>query len=263
MMGDAGVDTNQRMVGEWRVEEISGPIATRQVVDEMTGRLGIPMPTMLFDRNQLILANQGISVWWRTEEALSGVSLNPPDFAVRGSKEWQESRMDHVEILERTISPFDWTFSSHYHGRIFYNGKECAAQQVGSDHTVVDYARLRDRAEPILYFKELILYEDELADNGLTRFSIKLRMMPTCWFALVRCFVRVEGVLFRVLDSRLYHRYGSGEVGLEKRVQECRFDSVEGTSEQLMDMDWVSANLPPTQQDQIENFLFTPIMDSA
>lgn len=35
------------------------------------------------------------------------------------------------------------------------------------------------------------------------------RVMPSCWFVLLRCVVRIDGVLLRVLDTRLFHEFGS------------------------------------------------------
>ena len=40
--------------------------------------------------------------------------------------------------------------------------------------------------DEILYYEELDLYEDEMADNGITRMSIKLRVMPGCFLLLLR-----------------------------------------------------------------------------
>lgn len=35
-------------------------------------------------------------------------------------------------------------------------------------------------------------------------FQVKLRVMPSCWFALLRCFVRVDGVGLRAVETRLF-----------------------------------------------------------
>ena len=41
----------------------------------------------------------------------------------------------------------------------------------------VQIERLR-QPEPILFYDEVILYEDELADNGLAQLTAKVRVMP-------------------------------------------------------------------------------------
>lgn len=40
----------------------------------------------------------------------------------------------------------------------------------------------------------------------------KVRVMPNCWFALVRCFLRIDQVIVRCRETRLYHAFPeSGE----------------------------------------------------
>ena len=45
---------------------------------------------------------------------------------------------------------------------------------------------LLKRPDPILFFDELVLYEDELADNGITMLSCKIRVMPARLLLLCR-----------------------------------------------------------------------------
>ena len=58
--------------------------------------------------------------------------------------------------------------------------------------------------EPILFYDEVILYEDELADSGVSLLTVKVRVMPTCWFLLLRFWFRVDGVLMRLRDTRMH-----------------------------------------------------------
>jgi TIP41-like family len=62
---------------------------------------------------------------------------------------------------------------------------------------------LKDQSVPIIFFDEIILYEDDLHDNGLVQYSIKLRVMPACAYILARLFVRVDHVMIRVRETRL------------------------------------------------------------
>ena len=52
------------------------------------------------------------------------------------------------------------------------------------------------------------------------------RVMPHSWFILARLFVRVDNVLFRMYDVRLYHAFGSGEVIREISGMEADYDHV-------------------------------------
>ncbi|CCF54514.1 hypothetical protein NDA11_001065 [Ustilago hordei] len=58
--------------------------------------------------------------------------------------------------------------------------------------------------EPILFYDDIVLYEDELADNGSSIVNVKVRVMPSGFLVLQRFFLRVDDVLFRVFDTRLY-----------------------------------------------------------
>ncbi|RVW71688.1 Importin subunit alpha-1a [Vitis vinifera] len=67
----------------------------------------------------------------------------------------------------------------------------------------IDVASLASK-EPILFYDEVILYEDELADSGVSLLTVKVRVMPTCWFLLLRFWFRVDGVLMRLRDTRMH-----------------------------------------------------------
>jgi len=47
--------------------------------------------------------------------------------------------------------------------------------------------------------------KDELDDNGCSKLSVKLRIMPSGFFILLRFYLRVDNTLIRVNDTRLYH----------------------------------------------------------
>jgi len=72
----------------------------------------------------------------------------------------------------------------------------------------IDYELLKQR-EVILFFDEIIFFEDELADHGSSTYTVKLRVMPSCFFCLARQFIRVDGVYVAVNDTRIFHAFGS------------------------------------------------------
>ncbi|CAI5495273.1 unnamed protein product [Closterium sp. Naga37s-1] len=51
---------------------------------------------------------------------------------------------------------------------------------------------------------QVVLYEDELADSGISLLTARARVMPTCWFILLRFWLRVDGALMRLRDSRFF-----------------------------------------------------------
>lgn len=82
------------------------------------------------------------------------------------------------------------------------------------------------RPDPILFYAEVPLYEDELHDNGASHFSVRIvcssflsmlhfddddyvlkRVMPGSFFILARFTLRVDNVLFRTFDTRIFHSF--------------------------------------------------------
>ncbi|KAJ2737779.1 Tap42 interacting protein, partial [Coemansia sp. BCRC 34301] len=80
--------------------------------------------------------------------------------------------------------------------------------------------------EDILFYDENILYEDDLGDNGTSQLSYKVRVMPSGFFVLQRYFLRVDGVLFRIFDSRVYHQFGSHHLTREFSTRESSVKDV-------------------------------------
>ena len=66
--------------------------------------------------------------------------------------------------------------------------------------------------EPILFYDDIVLYEDELADNGSSIVNVKVRVMPSGFLVLQRFFLRVDDVVFRVFDTRLYCEFAPAPV---------------------------------------------------
>jgi type 2A phosphatase activator TIP41 len=72
----------------------------------------------------------------------------------------------------------------------------------------------------------VVLYEDELADNGIAMLSVKIRVMPERMLLLCRFFMRLDDVLFRIRDTRVYVEFATGEVVREYTAREEKFDVV-------------------------------------
>ena len=85
---------------------------------------------------------------------------------------------------------------------------------------------LLKRPDPILYFDEVMLYEDEMADNGITMLSCKIRVMPARLLLLCRFFMRLDGVIFRIRDTRIYVDFSAGRVIREYSAKEGSYESI-------------------------------------
>ena len=80
--------------------------------------------------------------------------------------------------------------------------------QVQPTDLKIDYDKLKVQ-EKILFFDEVVLYEDELDDNGCAKLSVKLRVMQSGFFILQRFYLRVDKTLIRVFDTRIYFEAGN------------------------------------------------------
>jgi len=81
------------------------------------------------------------------------------------------------------------------------------------------------KKEAILFYHDLTLFEDELHDHGIASCSVKIRVMPSGFFILLRFFLRVDDVLVRINDTRFHYEidnnyilkeYTSKEANVEK-----------------------------------------------
>ncbi|GIL67150.1 hypothetical protein Vafri_20585 [Volvox africanus] len=93
----------------------------------------------------------------------------------------------------------------------------------------IDRGLLMER-DPILFYSEVPLYESDLDDNGVCSLAVKLRVMPRCWLVLLRLWIRVDGSLVRLRETRLFCRHDKPDKRLEvlQEVKHC-----EGTFAEL------------------------------
>lgn len=78
--------------------------------------------------------------------------------------------MSQISQSAQTVD-YDWTFTTPYRGTLVPTG--ASDIKVSKSCCEIDRDALR-RPERILYFDELILYEDELADHGISILSVKI-----------------------------------------------------------------------------------------
>ena len=143
-----------------------------------------------------------------------------------------------VRVAENTDldkKPWDWTFSTEYCGTVTHRGLESSPLSVmglrqrtdaslrcrSTSRSGIDMDLLRNRTDPILFYDEGVLYTDDLEDCGEVEVDAKLRVMPSCWFLLLRMFVRVDHVTIRMVESRYFHKFGTSTVALDVAFKAC------------------------------------------
>lgn len=72
----------------------------------------------------------------------------------------------------------------------------------------------------------MLLFEDELGDKGLSRSSVRFRIMDKCFFLLLRSYTRVDNVLVRILDTRIVHEYGANIIKRDFTHKESTYEEL-------------------------------------
>ena len=79
---------------------------------------------------------------------------------------------------------------------------------------------------PVIQFWDIPLYDDELNDNGLSAGSFRIRTMKDSFFGLLRSYLRVDNVMVRIIDSRIYHEFGTDTILRDFSVKESTYDTL-------------------------------------
>lgn len=188
----------------------------------MTSKLGIAPPEMIFGDN--VVAIQHPSSGWGLQFDAFG-ALDRVDktgekrLKVAYSKAWHQSREDSHDIKE-VVKPFDWSYTTDFKGTLAPGSADFSPTSKPIP------LELLKRPDPILFFDDVMLYEDELADNGIAMLSCKIRVMPARLLLLCRFFMRLDNVLLRLRDTRVYVDFEGKEVIREYVAKEEEYEKV-------------------------------------
>lgn len=213
--------------GPWNIKTAKSHILTSDEVDKVCSELDIPqIPEMVFGKNLLEISHEkGFSIGFKSVDALKFVDNKHDLIKVAIADQWRESRVQ-CEHIKNSSKPFDWTYTTNYKGTLVDLNKSLSVSQTEDK---IDIERLKQK-ERILFFDEVVLFEDELADNGCAELTVKTRVMPSCMFVLMRFFLRVDGVLCRINDTRLYHDFETTYFIREYTEKEAHFKELVGIS---------------------------------
>ncbi|KAM4721249.1 TIP41-like protein isoform 1-T2 [Rhinophrynus dorsalis] len=188
--------------GPWKLTATKTHIMKSADVEKLAEEMHMPcLPEMMFGDNVLrILHSSGFGIEFNAKDALKRVNNYQGAVKVACAEEWQESRTDS-EHSKEVVKPYDWTYTTDYKGTML--GDNLTFKVVPTTERI-NTEKLKTR-EQIMFFEEVLLFEDELHDHGVSSLSVKIRVMPSSFFLLLRFFLRVDGVLIRMNDTRLYH----------------------------------------------------------
>ncbi|KAI5084077.1 hypothetical protein GOP47_0000246 [Adiantum capillus-veneris] len=195
----------------WQITAKKLPILNMQSVERWEQLLGTShLPEMVFGDSALELVHKasGICIHFNALDALrSWKEEGLPPVEVPAAAKWKMRSKPSEEI----VLDYDYTFTTSYSGsESFACSTDSQAEGLKlewsetEDH--IDLVSLQAR-DPIVFYDEVVLYEDELADNGVSLLTVKVRVMPSCWFLLLRFWLRVDGVLMRLRDTRMYSSF--------------------------------------------------------
>ncbi|XP_008065789.1 TIP41-like protein isoform X1 [Carlito syrichta] len=188
--------------GPWKLTASKTHIMKSADVEKLADELHMPsLPEMMFGDNVLrIQHGSGFGIEFNATDALRCVNNYQGVLKVACAEEWQESRTEG-EHSKEVVKPYDWTYTTDYKGTLLGDSLKLKVVST-TDH--IDTEKLKAR-EQIKFFEEVLLFEDELHDHGVSSLSVKIRVMPSSFFLLLRFFLRIDGVLIRMNDTRLYH----------------------------------------------------------
>ncbi|KAI5366219.1 putative TIP41-like protein [Septoria linicola] len=217
--------------GVWKLTTRKQPILKAEPIEALHEDIGIPIPEMIFGDNYVSLMHlpSGWNLNFNARDAMDRVSKTEEGMLqVAVAEEWKKER-SHQEEVKQVVKPFDWSYSTDYRGTTSIKGggsvedSEWKASDQRKDPIRVD---LLSRQDPIQFFDAVDLYEDELADNGIALFNIKVRMMPERLLVLSRYFLRLDGVIIRIRDTRVYVEHSTNKVIRQYTSKEENYDVV-------------------------------------
>lgn len=207
------------------------------------------LPDMVFANNVLILKHKsGSSIEFNAIDALKRVHSGKMNLKIACSNEWKEARQE-TGLVEKEIGPFDWTFTTDYTGSLSGDW----VVEDGPD-LAINWERLKQK-DKICFFQDLTLFEDELHDNGISVLSVKIRVMEWGFFILLRYFLRVDGVLLRVNDTRFYHEFDTDYIIRELTNREAKVMELNVPPTELADLNTV-VSLIPLRRSVVEKLTF-------
>ena len=244
-------------VSGWDIRTRRTPILGKEALAGLEARLGTPhLPEMVYGSVlELTHAASDTRVHFNAEDALrEWLEEDLPPLKVAAAAKWAEAHKlrfggglppskaagpgSRAPVpaaawdTNEDASAYDWTFTTPYRGSVGTvsgsNPEGTGAKNIkrwAETSRRVDRGALMER-DPILFFDELTLYESELDDNGESSVTLKIRVMPKCWFVLMRFWMRCDGVRVRLRETRflsdgILRGGGGGETDGDSREREA------------------------------------------
>ncbi|GAA5876006.1 hypothetical protein JCM16303_006990 [Sporobolomyces ruberrimus] len=239
---DPATGTRSIQLSNYRIESTKLPILTIPQADQASSDLDLALPEIIFGNNRLSIKHKpsGFGLEWNTLDMLKGVKKGqgwekePGSGALRvaHAEEWTRGQSATDSTSHMTIvKPFDWTYTTLHPGNTIPPSSPTPSsplewKKAPPTHQGIPLALLARTDIPILFFDEVPLFEDELGDNGIADVTIRVRVNSSSLYVLARYALRIDHVLFRHFDVRVYHEFGSREIVRELKGRQSTYDQV-------------------------------------
>lgn len=153
------------------------------------------------------------------------INIFPSEIQVKHAEIWKNKKPvenTEIKVLEKISDCF---YGCPYKGTIrkidSLDYPNTFLEETSED---IPISNLKEH-NPIIWANMIPLWEDELGDNGVSTCEFRFRVMNDCFFGLIRHYLRVDDVVIRIYDTRIYHEFGKNFILREFTVRE---DSYEG-----------------------------------
>lgn len=271
------MDLSEHQGGRWKLSLTKLGLLNSLQHEALSQELeGVKLPDMIFGNSSLVLINEdcGLRYEFNAKEALrlclfserearlyqdgplneTHIHYIPSQVKVSAAVHWEGKTMpvglfesgsdERVPIPNSSLYSSDWTYTTPYKGTVtsLHEGQPLPTAFEVTDEEI-PIARL-GRDNPILWGGEIVLFEDELDDCGSSRCFLRVRAMADCFFIMYRHYLRVDDVIVRLCDTRLFHSYDSPYILREFQVKEAPYSAVM----QALPRTWTT---DPNQSDMI------------
>ena len=226
------------------------------------------LPEIFYGFNRLFLINESQNFCY---EFTPIQMLSLTNYNIR-EKLLKEKEIYYIPIqaksqyskIEDTKNEMDWSFSSPYMGHItsinncimnkyYHKINETKKFKIEKSNIIFPEIKI----ENVLNYNQVQFFEDELGDIGLSEGKIGFGVMDECFLGLMRCYLRVDNMVVRNIDTKIYHKFGEKYIIRNFTVKEKTYDELKNNGFHLSNQ-W---NLSPKQSEEVDPFLGKPIFE--
>ena len=226
------------------------------------------LPEIFYGRNRLFLINKSKNFCYEFNP-IQMLSLTNENIRKKLLKEKEiyyipSKAKSQYSKKEETKSEEDWSFSSPYMGHISsikdnimfkYYPEIKETKKFKIEKSTIKFPETK--IENVLNYNQIHFFEDELGDIGFSEGKIGFGVMNECFLGLMRCYLRVDNMIVRNIDTKIYHKFGDKYIIRNFLVKEKTYDELTNNKFHLSNQ-W---NLSPIQSDIVAPFLGEPIFE--